>query len=53
MDGTPLLWRKADRVGVVHRGGEKDPERPHWVLPVPDGVLWESWRGNFCKDMYW
>lgn len=39
VNGAPLLCRKAGSIGVVHPGEEKDLERPHRLLPVPDGVL--------------
>lgn len=39
VDGAPLLWRKADRVGVDHPGEEKDPKRLLRVPPKADEVL--------------
>ena len=33
-DGTPLLWGKAERVGVVQPGEEKAPGRPYCSLSI-------------------
>ena len=39
---TPLLWRKAERAGVVQLGEEDAPGRPHWGLSVLKGTLQEN-----------
>ena len=49
--GEPLLWRQAERVGVVQPGEEKASGRPYSSLSVPKGDLQESWRGTFYKSM--
>ena len=51
--GTPLLWRKAERVGAVQPAEEKAAVRPYSSLPVPvpEGGLQESWRGTFYKGL--
>jgi len=46
-DGTPLLWGKAERVGVVRPGEEKAPGRPY--LSVLKGAL-EASRGQIFKQ---
>ena len=35
-DGTPLLWGKAERIGVVQPEKEKAARRPSSSLPVPE-----------------
>jgi len=49
--GTPLLWGKAERVGVVQPVQEKTPVRPCSSLPTTEGILQESWRGTFYKGL--
>jgi len=50
--GVPLLQRKADRVGVVHREVEKVPGRPHCSLRIPKEGLQERRRGTLCQGVY-
>ena len=47
--GMPLLWRRAERVGVVQPGEGKALGRPYSSLPVAKGGLQESRRGTFYK----
>ncbi|GAB0180991.1 hypothetical protein GRJ2_000564400 [Grus japonensis] len=42
--GAPLLWRQAERVGLVQPGEEKAAGRPQSPFQSPKG-LQESWRG--------
>lgn len=43
--GTPLQWRKAERVGVVQLKEEKVPGRPQSSLTVPKGGVQErQWQ---------
>jgi len=37
--GAPLLWRQAEGALAVQSGEEKAPGRPHYSLPVLEGVL--------------
>jgi len=49
--GTPPLSGQAEGVGAFHPEGEKALGGPYSGLPVPEGVLQESWGGT-CKDRY-
>ena len=51
MAAVRLLWRQAKRVGVFQPGEEKALGRSYCSLPVPEGGLWESWRGTFYKGV--
>ena len=51
--GAPLLWRQAERVGVVQPGEEEAPGRPYSSLPVPKGAYRKAGEGLFtraCSD---
>ena len=48
-DGTPLLWGKAERVGVVQPGEEKGPGRPCCSLPVLKGAYKKDEEELFCR----
>jgi len=52
-DGTPLLWGKAERVGVVQSGEENSLGRPYSSLPVPEGAYKRAGEGlstRACSD---
>ncbi|KAJ7411738.1 hypothetical protein WISP_101372 [Willisornis vidua] len=46
-DETPLLWRRAERIGIVQPIKEKALRTPYSSLQVPKDGLQESWRGTF------
>ena len=48
---TFLVKEGSESVRAVQPGEEKAPGRPYSSLPVPEGDLWESWRGTFYKGM--
>ena len=47
--GTPLLWGKAERVGVVQTGEERALGRPYSSLSVSEGAYKRPGEGLFAR----